>query len=59
MGALMTNPRIRDLPCSERQPFTEWLSHWFKSRPIDDVGEPESEWDWYYQSDYREWKGET
>jgi len=46
-------PRIRDLPESERDAFTEWLDG--QTRPMIE-GEDMSEQDAYYEHDYRAWK---
>jgi len=46
-------PRVRDLPKSEQQAFSEWLAG--QTRPlIDDL--PMEEQDAYYQWDYDRWK---
>lgn len=47
-------PRVRELPEAEQQPFLDFLAH--QTRPWID-GEPESEQDGYYQSDYDRFKG--
>lgn len=46
-------PRIRDLPESEREPFTEWLNG--QTRPLID-GLPDDEQDGYYRWDYERWR---
>lgn len=45
--------RLRDLPESEREPFTEWLRG--ETAPIIE-GVPDSEQDAVYEHDYLRWK---
>jgi hypothetical protein len=53
MGSPVSWPRIRDLPESERQPFSEFL--WGQTLPLID-GVPMAEQDGYYPWDYDNWK---
>lgn len=46
-------PRIRDLPETERVPFTKWLS--CQTRPLIE-GVPYEEQDAFYPEDYKRWK---